>query len=348
VNTIVNSTKLGSQKEELPLITIAMPVKNRSWCIGRVLKAIESIEYPKEKIKLIFVDGCSTDETFDIITEWRDKVKKKGYYDVVLIQAPANIPQARNLCIEHMKGDYLLYWDSDVVPPPELLLEMVKLIEKNRSIGIIGADYIYEPSLRVQYVPTVNKETNAVYMGFTLIRGDIFKVAGKFNELLSVGEDTEFCIRVKERTEYIIYWAPKPVLHMRRPADVAKPGTLRNWLRYNFTVRAKEYYLSWKSLPRFLKLRIMYWTLWPWVLALATYMSALKNVVAALFLVLYILASAYPVIRQKSIIMGFKLWMKNNVLTGLALSYGILTKIVRNLMRRKRAGMVAIKNCGNS
>jgi glycosyltransferase involved in cell wall biosynthesis len=313
-----------------PLITICMPTKNSTYCIKEVLKAIDRLKYPKDKIKLVFVDGCSMDGTFDIITEWRDKAKREGYYDVIAIQAPTNIPQARNLCIEHMEGKYLLYWDSDVIPPPELLLEMVHMMERDQSIGIIGADYIYESSLRVRYVPTVSTKTNAVYMGFTLIRREIFDIVGKFNELLSVGEDTEFCIRVRERTGYLIYWAPKPVLHLKRPADVARPGILRSWLKYNFTVRAEEYYFSWKNLPRFLKFRIVYWILWPWDLVLSICMLALlKNVIVTLLLALYIFASAYPVIRQKGIIMGFESWMKGNVLTGLALSYGILIKMVK-------------------
>jgi glycosyltransferase involved in cell wall biosynthesis len=319
-----------------PLITIGVLTKNRAHCIREVLKAIESLKYPKDKIKLVLVDGCSTDGTFDIITEWKDKAKREGYYDVVVIQAPTNIPQARNLCIEHMEGKYLLYWDSDVVPPPELLLEMVNMMERDRSIGIMGADYVYEPSLRMRYIPTVSMKTNAVYMGFTLIRREVFDVAGKFNELLSVGEDTEFCIRVRERTGYLIYWAPKPVLHMKRPVDVARPGILRSWLKYNFTVRAEEYYLSWKSLPSFLKFRIAYWIFWPWALALLTYaLALLKDVVVTLLLALYTLASAYPVIRQKGIGMGFKSWMKSNVLTGLALSYGIFIKWLKGLTIRR-------------
>jgi glycosyltransferase involved in cell wall biosynthesis len=321
-----------------PLITIGVLTKNRAHCIREVLKAIEGLKYPRDKVKLIFVDDCSTDGTFEIITKWRDKAKREGYYDVVVIQEPTNIPQARNLCIEHMEGEYLLYWDSDVVPPPDLLLEMVHMMEKDRRIGIIGADYTYEPSLRIRYVPTINRKTNAVYMGFTLIRREVFNVAGKFNELLSVGEDTEFCIRVRERSRYLIYWTPKPVLHMKRLADVIRPGILRNWLKYNFTVRAEEYYLSWKSLPSFLKFRIAYWIFWPWALALSTYaLALLKNVIVTLPLALYILASAYPVIRQKGLGMGFKAWMKGNVLTGLALSYGIFIKMVKGSRDKKIA-----------
>jgi glycosyltransferase involved in cell wall biosynthesis len=311
-----------------------MPIKNRLWCLKDVLNSLENLYYPKHKLKLVFVDDFSTDGSYEFLIEWADK-QSINFYKIEVLRARSNIPQARNICIDCMEGDYLLYWDSDVVPPPELLLDMVNLMEKNQKIGVIGADYIYDPSLRVEYAPTVNKETNAVYMGFTLIRKDVFKTVGKFNELLSVGEDTEFCIRVKERSHYIIYWAPKPVIHLKRPEDLVRPGALRSWLKFNFVIRAKEYYLSWKDLPRFLRLRVIYWILWPWILALLTYAFMLGEIIIVPFLLLYILASAWLVIKQKGIVKGFKLWIRGNMLTGLALSYGIFVLILKNFIKRR-------------
>jgi glycosyltransferase involved in cell wall biosynthesis len=320
--------------EELPLVTACMLIKNRIWSLKAVLNALEDIHYPKRKLKLVFVDDFSDDGSYEFLTEW-SRARSMNFYNIEIIRARTNIPQARNLCIDHTEGEYLLFWDSDVIPPPELLLEMVNLMKKDKHVGIIGSDYIYDPSLKVKYAPMMSKETYAVYMGFTLIQKDVFKIAGKFNELLTVGEDTEFCIRVKERSKYTIYWAPKPVLHLKRLIDVTKPGILRDWLRYNLTVRAKEYYSSWKSLPRFLKLRIVYWILWPWTLMLLAYTLMLGNIIIILFLLLYILASAYLVIRQRGVTRGIELWIKSNVLTGLALSYGILIEVVKNFAKRK-------------
>jgi glycosyltransferase involved in cell wall biosynthesis len=321
-------------EEILPLITICMPIKNRLWSLKDVLNSLEKLYYPKHRLKLVFVDDFSTDGSYEFLITWTNN-QSTNFYKIEVVRARSNIPRARNICIDRMEGDYLLYWDSDVIPPPELLLNMVKLMEKNQKIGVIGADYTYDPSLGLEYIPTVNKETNAVYMGFTLIRKDVFKIVGKFNELLSVGEDTEFSIRVKERSSYKIYWAPKSVIHLRRHVDVAKPGALRSWLKFNFMIRAREYYLSWKSLPRFLRLRVFYWILWPWILVMLAYAFLRGEIIATPFLLLYIFTSAWFVIKQKGIVKGFKLWVKGNVPTGLALSYGIFILIFKDFIRRR-------------
>jgi len=287
--------------DDVPSITICMPVKNRAWCLPKVLSSIEALDYPRHKIKIVFVDDYSADGSYEIIEEWARRVGELGFYKVEVIRAKTNIPQARNLCIKHMEGELLLFWDSDVVPPPELLREMVEELKRNPDVGIIGADYVYDSSTGIKHKPVTAKETHAVYMGFTLIRREVFEKAGLFNENLSVGEDTEFCIRVRERTGYRILWAPKPVLHLKRVEDVKRPGRLRWWLWYSFTVRAKEYYTTWKSLPRFLKLRVIYWIAWPLALIALIYTSIMGLSPLTLFLLIYVLASAYPVVKSKGV-----------------------------------------------
>jgi len=311
-----------------------MPVKNRAWCIEQVLTAIENENYPKHLIKIVFVDDYSTDGTYEIITNWALKAEKKGFYKVEVIRARTNIPQARNICVKNMEGKYMLFWDSDVIPPSELLREMIELMEHNSDVGIVGADYVYKSTTGIKYKPTINKEAHALHMGFALIRKEVFEKVGLFNERLSVGEDTEFCIRVKERTNYRIVWAPKPVLHLKKTEEVKKPGILRRWLWFNFTVRAKEYRNSWKTLPKFLKIRILYWLAWPWVLGLLVYTAATGKILLAPFLLIYIGASAYPIIKHKGLGHGLRLWIKANVLTGLALSHGVLKEAIKSLFTK--------------
>ncbi|MEM2704415.1 MAG: glycosyltransferase [Candidatus Bathyarchaeia archaeon] len=317
--------------ENAPLITIGIPIKNRFQYIGDLLRAIEDLNYPKKKIKLVFVDDFSTDGTYEALVKWKNEVEEK-YYKVVLMRERTNIPQARNLCIKNMEGDYLLFWDSDVIPPRDLLNEMISIMQSNPSIGIIGADYEYDPSLKVRYKPVVNKETNAVYMGFTLIRKEVFNAVGFFDENLSVGEDTEFSIRVIEKTGYKIVWAPRPVLHLKRPSDV-KRGIL-TWMAYNFRVRAEEYYKSFTKLPRFLKIRLAYYIGLPWVvvLGLATFIFGMQ--ILAIVLLTYLAPSLYPLVKSRGLKDGIIMWLKFNLPTGLSLSYGFLFIALKRLLRK--------------
>ncbi|MEM1726626.1 MAG: glycosyltransferase [Candidatus Bathyarchaeia archaeon] len=317
--------------ENAPLITIGIPIKNRFQYIRSLFEAIEDLDYPKEKIKLIFVDDFSTDGTYEALVKWKNKVEEK-YYKVVLIRERTNIPQARNLCIKNMEGDYLLFWDSDVIPPRDLLSEMISIMEENSSIGMIGADYEYDPSLKVRYRPIVNRKTHAVYMGFTLIRREVFNAAGFFDENLSVGEDTEFGIRVTEKTDYKIVWAPRPVLHLKSPSDVKRRK--HAWMAYNFRVRAEEYYKSFTRLPKFLKIRLAYYIGLPWaiVLGLVTFIFGVQ--ILSITPLIYLAPSLYPLVKSRGLKEGIIMWLTFNLPTGLSLSYGFLFIALKRLLRK--------------
>jgi len=317
--------------ENVPLISICIPIKNRFQYIRNLLNAIENLDYPKKKVKLIFVDDFSTDGTYEALVKWKNEVEEK-YYKVVLMRKRTNIPQARNLCIKNMEGDYLLFWDSDVIPPRDLLSEMISIMEENPTIGMIGADYEYDPSLKVRYKPIVNKETHAVYMGFTLIRREVFNVAGFFDENLSVGEDTEFGIRVTEKTDYKIVWAPRPVLHLKSPSDVKR--RIRAWMAYNFHVRAEEYYKSFNRLPRILKIRLAYYIGLPLTIVLSLVLFITSVQVLAIMPLLYLVPSIYPLIKSRGLKEGIIVWLTFNLPTGLSLSYGFMYVVLKKLLRK--------------
>ncbi|MEM2511390.1 MAG: glycosyltransferase [Candidatus Methanomethylicia archaeon] len=315
----------------MPLISICIPIKNRFQYIRNLLNAIENLDYPKKKVKLIFVDDFSIDGTYEALVKWKNEVEEK-YYKMVLMRERTNIPQARNLCIKNMEGDYLLFWDSDVIPPRDLLSEMISIMEENPTIGMIGADYEYDPSLKVRYKPIVNKETHAVYMGFTLIRREVFNVAGFFDENLSVGEDTEFGIRVTEKTDYKIVWAPRPVLHLKSPSDVKR--RIRAWMAYNFHVRAEEYYKSFNRLPRILKIRLAYYIGLPLTIVLSLVLFITSVQVLAIMPLLYLVPSIYPLIKSRGLKEGIIVWLTFNLPTGLSLSYGFMYVVLKKLLRK--------------
>lgn len=60
-----------------PIVTIGIPVKDEILCINHVLKSVEDVDYPKKRIKLVIVDGYSTDGTYEILSEWIEKVKNE-------------------------------------------------------------------------------------------------------------------------------------------------------------------------------------------------------------------------------------------------------------------------------
>lgn len=321
---------------KVPLLTIGMPTKNSAWCIHRVLRAIEELEYPKRRIRLVFVDDYSTDGTFEILAEWKRKAWR--YHGIILIQERTNIPQARNLCVKHAEGKYLLFWDSDVIPPRGLFKRMIDMAESRNGIGMIGADYSSERktmSARMLGEPVTNKITHAVYMGFALIRRKVFERVAGFNELLDVGEDTEFGIKVAERTGYEILWAPKPVLHLRPVDRTERFGCgFSGWLSHNFHIRGEYYAKSFHKLPLLLRLRVFYYALLPPIavslLLLAFYVGVIWMMLA---FIVYLLPGLFLAVSGSNIRRGTISFFMFNIPTGVALSYGVLVHAFKFLRK---------------
>lgn len=321
-----------TQESSLPLITIGMPTKNRSWCLPQVLARLEGMEYPKKKMKIIFVDGYSTDGTFTMLKEWKEREGQK-YHDVLLIQEDCNIPEARNLCINRIVGDFLLFWDSDVIPPPDFIKRFVEQFHENDKLGMIGADYIYENEKSKNIVK--NNTTHALYMGFTAIRKELFDHVPAFNEKLEVGEDTEFGIKVSEKTNYRIKWANEPVLHLKQK-DTQQTGWTFSWLSYNFLKRGKQYAESYDTLPLFLKGRIAYYLLLPWVLSFPAYLLLFPflSIYLVSFPLLYLCFGLFHAVKNMNVKRGTTFFFTFYIPTGIALSYGFLLHLFREAFSR--------------
>ena len=63
------------ENERYSLVTIGIPVKDEASCINHMLKSLEDLDYPKEQIAIIFVDGHSTDGTYEVLAEWARRKK---------------------------------------------------------------------------------------------------------------------------------------------------------------------------------------------------------------------------------------------------------------------------------
>ena len=314
-----------------------MPIKDRACCIERVLESIEKVDYPKSKITLIFLDAFSLDGTYEILLNWKNRFKG-SFYDIILIQKKINIPQARNVCINNAIGDYILFWDSDVIPPKDLLKLMLTAIISRKKTGIIGADYIYEHQdffTKLMGQQIINKPASYAFMGFTLIRMKIFDEIGFFNETLNRGEDEELVIRLLDETDYNALWAPKPVLHLKGSESLKN---LLKWSLYNaFWKRGAECAVNFSSLPLFLKLRLFYYGLLPIIMLLSPFIFFYYNFLLGISLIIvYLLFGMLVAIRKSNIRRGTVLFLTFDAPVGIAVSYGTIVNFIKNFFKRPK------------
>ena len=112
--------------EDLPLVTVQLPIYNELYVSERIIKAACDLDYPADKIQIQVLDD-STDETTTLISQIVAEARKGGTNIEHLHRVDRSGYKAGALA-EGMKtatGEFVAIFDADFVPPPDFLLRTV-------------------------------------------------------------------------------------------------------------------------------------------------------------------------------------------------------------------------------
>jgi cellulose synthase/poly-beta-1,6-N-acetylglucosamine synthase-like glycosyltransferase len=112
--------------EELPFITVQLPIYNEQFVIERLIEAICAMQYPADKLEIQLLDD-STDETQRVASDIVDRYAALGHPIVYLHRENRHGFKAGALDagLKVAKGDLIAIFDADFVPPPDWLLRVV-------------------------------------------------------------------------------------------------------------------------------------------------------------------------------------------------------------------------------
>jgi len=111
-----------SRFDELPHVTVQLPLYNEYYVARRLLTAVGKLDYPKERLQIQVLDD-STDESVSIVAAEVEKLRKAGL-DIAHIRRPDRIGYkagALEYGTERATGEFIFILDADFVPQPDLL-----------------------------------------------------------------------------------------------------------------------------------------------------------------------------------------------------------------------------------
>ena len=126
-----------TKSESIPFITIQLPVFNELYVMERLLKCINQIEYPREKLEVQVLDD-STDESVELTRGLVEDLKIDGL-DIVQIRRKNRVGFKAGALKEGLtsaKGEFIAIFDADFLPQPNWLLQTVSQFE-NEEIGVV-------------------------------------------------------------------------------------------------------------------------------------------------------------------------------------------------------------------
>ncbi|WP_147678139.1 cellulose synthase family protein [Algibacter pacificus] len=123
--------------DEIPFVTIQLPVYNEMYVMERLLDNIALIEYPKDKLEIQVLDD-STDETVETTKAQIEKLRATGL-DIKHLTRTNRVgfkAGALKEGLEIAKGEFIAIFDSDFLPKKDWLKQTVPYF-KNPKIGVV-------------------------------------------------------------------------------------------------------------------------------------------------------------------------------------------------------------------
>ncbi|AQZ61736.1 glycosyl transferase family 2 [[Actinomadura] parvosata subsp. kistnae] len=189
-----------------PLVSVIVPNYNYARTLGLCLEALERQTY--RDIEVIVVDDRSTDDSVEI-------ARRHGAR-VVVTDTNIGAPAARNVGVEHARGEVLFFLDSDLALADDVVEHAVRLLTADPGLGVVCGTYDPEPlipdsrveryrSLQLHYwISGDEGDITTIYSALFAMRADVFREIGPLNPALRHSENAEYGHRVTTRGYRIV------------------------------------------------------------------------------------------------------------------------------------------------
>ena len=112
--------------KEPPTVTVQLPIYNERYVIQRLLEAVCSLDYPRDRLEIQVLDD-STDDTADIVRRLVAHYQKQGLSVVHIRRGTRQGFKAGALKegLERARGEFIAIFDADFVPSPDFLRKTI-------------------------------------------------------------------------------------------------------------------------------------------------------------------------------------------------------------------------------
>ncbi|WP_109098087.1 cellulose synthase family protein [Aquimarina sp. AU58] len=126
-----------SKKEEIPHVTVQLPVFNELYVMDRLLDNIAELDYPKDKLEIQVLDD-STDESVITTAKHIEKLQQIGLDIKHICREDRTGFKAGALKegLKIAKGEFIAIFDADFLPGKNWLLQTIPYF-KDQNIGVV-------------------------------------------------------------------------------------------------------------------------------------------------------------------------------------------------------------------
>jgi len=233
---ILNKTS----KVELPLVSIIIPVYNRSERVINTLESIVKCDY--RPLEILIIDDGSNDGSLKACLSYANTTITNDL-SIKTIRFDKNLgaPEARNKGLEMSSGKYIQFFDSDdIIHREKLSIQVAQLLNSNSKISV--CDFIIQPNDRriSNNFPSykILDAHRSLSIAAPLISAEIAKSI-KWSKAVKKHQDMDYIARClllsKEKVSYTDYIGYTYYLH----DDISISKSYKNNNKF-FAERSKE------------------------------------------------------------------------------------------------------------
>jgi cellulose synthase/poly-beta-1,6-N-acetylglucosamine synthase-like glycosyltransferase len=203
---------------EEPKFSIIVPTKDEETVIGRCLNGLLDLDYPKDKLEIIVVDGNSADATCKVCSDF--SAKYPGSFKIVNEKESKGKPTALNLALPYATGQIVGVFDADSVPEKDVLRKVASYFGDKQLMAVQGRTTSLNEKRNI-LTRVVSAEEKAWYQALLsgreklqlfvplngscqFIRRNVLEELGGWDEA-SLTEDVELALRLVEKKYSIKY-----------------------------------------------------------------------------------------------------------------------------------------------
>ena len=196
-------------QEEHPFVSLVIPLRNEEAYIADCLRTLLAQDYPRERMEILFVDGCSTDGTVAFLEDAARQTPQIR----VLNNPDRTVPYAMNIGIRASRGEFIVRLDAHAEYAADYVsksIETLRAMPCDNAGGVCvtrGRGYMGEAIAGT--LSTVFGVGNALFrlapdsgyvdtVPFGAFRRELFDRIGLYDERLTRNQDNELNHRIRK------------------------------------------------------------------------------------------------------------------------------------------------------
>jgi len=247
-----------------PLVSIVVLAHNK---VDYTLRCFDGLLRSScRPLEIVAIDNGSTDETTALFDSFAEKAKDAGIrFRPTRLEENIGAASGRNLALEQVEGEYIVFLDNDVVPATLSWIERLrKVLDGDRTIGIAGPKLIYPfPPHLIQFAggavtPTgwvqfrgrgeprdhpdfsTPREVQCLISACWMMPREVHRQIGPLDEAFNPlqFEDIDYCYRARHAGYRVVYEPSVEMYHFENVTSGNTPQinytyvTIKNGMRF--------------------------------------------------------------------------------------------------------------------